>query len=357
MQAKIGAEASEIPEPLHDHTDALKLVSRFLADTFSTSFNDTVTGVGHRVVHGLHISDPVLVTPEVKDTIRKGADLAPLHNPANLMGIEAAEIAYTKASHVAVFDTAFHATLPERAYLYALPRKLIDESKIRRYGFHGTSYKYLTDAASAALGKAPSELNAILLHLGAGSSMCAVKGGHSIETTMGLTPLAGLVMGTRSGDVDPAIVGYLTSHGRTAAEADKILNKESGFLGLTGTSDVRVVLDRADEKEPLATAAMDVFTHRVCSYVAAYTHALEGKVDALVFSAGIGENAPRIRTRVAKELAWAGVKIDEAKNQQAIGVFGDITAPGSSVKVLVVPTDEELSIAIQTHDVIAANQH
>lgn len=359
LRAKVGGGSeSKIDQALPNHTKALELVSGFLGDAFHGDFTQEVFGVGHRVVHGREISQSVLITDDVRATIEKASDLAPLHNPPNLMGIDAAKTTFASAPHVAVFDTAFHQSMPPEAFMYALPYELYVERAIRRYGFHGTSYKYLTQQAARMLGKPESECNLVICHLGAGSSMCAVQNGRSVDTTMGLTPLEGLMMGTRCGDIDPAIIPYLQSHGMSIKEVDTLMNKKSGFLGLAGNADLRNHLEarfganaaNADERSKLA---VDVYVRRVRKYLGAYFMHLGGKVDAIVFSAGIGENSAPMRREMTRDMEFAGVVLDDAKNVQAAGgVEMDVAADGSKVKVLVIPTDEELSIAQQTLDVI-----
>ncbi|KFM26412.1 Acetate kinase [Auxenochlorella protothecoides] len=354
MKAKTAEGGSvTLQEGFSDHQDALGLVSRFLADTFSSSFTRSVHSVGHRVVHGLDISAPVLIDDGVKAVIEKAISLAPLHNPAGLQGIEAAMATFPAAPHVAVFDTAFHQTMAPAAYMYALPKELYDEQAVRRYGFHGSSYKYLVPRAAKTLGKPVESLNAIICHLGAGSSMCAVRGGQSVDTTMGLTPLEGLVMGTRCGDIDPAIVTYLLGQGHSGAEVDALLNKRSGFLGLTGHSDLRAVIDGAAAGSAPDRIALDVWRHRIRKYIGAYALQMGGPLDALIFSAGIGENSSILRAFLLEGLEWYGIALDEESNKAAVdGVAGNITAPGAKVQVLVIPTDEELSIAEQAIEVV-----
>ncbi|GAB4816999.1 hypothetical protein N2152v2_004045 [Parachlorella kessleri] len=355
MKAKGGASDNKVfQEPMKDHTNALQLVSKFLSDTFSHSFVDEVHSVGHRVVHGRELSDSMLITPDVRKVIEQASDLAPLHNPPNLQGIDAALKTFPESPQVAVFDTAFHATMPPDAYMYALPYELYVERAIRRYGFHGTSYKYLTQKAAQILGKPENETNLVICHLGAGSSMCAVQNGKSIDTTMGLTPLEGLVMGSRCGDIDPAIIPYLVEHGMSIKEVDTMLNKKSGFLGLTGAVDLRHSLEGREKGDERAKLGIDVFVRRVRKYLGAYLVHLGGKVDAVVFSAGIGENSAIMRELMTRELEWAGLKIDADKNKAAVQVEADIATPDSKVKCLVIPTDEELSIAQQTLEVVRA---
>lgn len=313
------------------------------------------------MVHGRHMSQPALISAEVRSTIEQAADLAPLHNPPNLMGIDAALQTFAGVPQVAVFDTAFHQTMPPAAFMYALPYELYTDRAIRRYGFHGTSYKYLTTQAAKMLGKPEAETNLVICHLGAGSSMCAVQGGRSVDTSMGLTPLEGLMMGTRCGDIDPAITSYLAAKGMSPKEIDQMMNKKSGFLGLAGNADLRNHAEArfgphvGGDAAERSRLAVDVYIRRVRKYLGAYFMHLDGQVDAIVFSAGIGENSAPMRREFCRGMEFAGVKIDEAKNEGAgVGKAADVAAADSRVRILVLPTDEELSIAQQTVDVIAA---
>ena len=293
----------------------------------------------------------------MRRTIEAASDLAPIHNPPNLQGIAAATKIFPAAAQVAVFDTAFHQTMTPDAYIYALPYELYTDRHVRRYGFHGTSYRYLTNRTARALEKDPSEVNAVLCHLGAGSSICAIQGGESLDTSMGMTPLEGLVMGTRCGDLDPAVPLWMQSKlNMTADEVDNLLNKKSGLLGLAGNVDLRSVLESAAHGDERAELAVSVLVRRVRKYVGAYWMHLNGDVDAVVFSAGIGENSPYLRRRICAGMRWAGLDIDEQKNENAVGVdrTTEIQSDVSKVKVLVIPTDEELSIAEQTLEVVAA---
>lgn len=358
LKVKAGDNEKMGDQPMKDHTNALHLLEKFLQDAFGTNFADEVHSVGHRVVHGREISKPVIIDDKVKATIKAACDLAPLHNPPNLQGIEAAFDTFPHAPQVAVFDTAFHQTMPPSSYMYALPYELYEERAIRRFGFHGSSYVYLLQEAAKALKKPESETNLVICHLGAGSSMAAVQNGKSVDTTMGLTPLEGLMMGTRCGDIDPAIIPFLASHGYSVKDIDTMMNKKSGFLGLTGKADLRHSLEGWAAGDERAKLAIDVFVHRVRKYLGAYFLQLGGDVDAIVFSAGIGENSAPMRAEMCKQMEWAGVKIDEAKNKAAVmggkpGQTAEIQAADSKVKVLVIPTDEELSIAQQTLDVVA----
>ncbi|MEZ5297366.1 MAG: acetate/propionate family kinase [Ilumatobacteraceae bacterium] len=293
-----------------------------------------------------------MIGDDVIAAIESLVPLASLHNPANLAGIRAARRSWPDLPQVAVFDTAFHRTLPPHAYWYAVPSAWADEYGVRRYGFHGTSHDYVSQRAADVLGRPRSELDLIVAHLGNGASMAAVAGGRCVETSMGLSPLEGLVMGTRSGDVDPAVIGHVaTSSGRTEGEVLADLNRQSGLLGLCGDSDMRTVTARAAAGDAAADLALDVFCHRIVKYVGAYVAVLGG-CDALVFTAGIGEHSAEVRRRVCARLGAFGVVIDDAANDRAATV---ITTGDSRLAVLVVPTDEEHAIAEHTAAVVAAH--
>ncbi|MGN6128455.1 MAG: acetate/propionate family kinase [Humibacter sp.] len=309
--------------------------------------------VGHRVVHGgARFFEPTLVTPLVLINIEDLSDLAPLHNPANVQGIKAAQQAFPDLPHVAVFDTAFHQTMAPDAYTYAIDAELAERLRIRRYGFHGTSHKYVSEAAARFLQRPLSELKQIVLHLGNGASMTAIDGGRSVDTSMGLTPLEGLVMGTRSGDIDPAVLVYLQRKTRmNVDELDDLLNQRSGLLGLSGRKDMRDVTKASDEDDQRARLALDVYLHRLKHYVGAYAFEL-GRVDAIVFTAGVGENSAIVRARSLAGLEHFGIEIDPDRNDQRGGGIRVISTDASRVTVLVVPTDEELEIARQTLSVV-----
>ena len=346
-----GLEPLVITEAVPDHEAGFRL----LFDTFAkTGMPDARAAVGHRVVHGGDRFDaPTLIDDDVLAAVREVTPLAPLHNPANLIGIEVARRLYPDLPQVAVFDTAFHGTLPARAYRYALPRELADRYHVRRYGFHGTSHRYVSRRAAEHLGRPLAELAMVTLHLGNGASVTAVDGGRSIDTSMGLTPLPGLVMGTRCGDIDPAVVFHLhRSAGLDYDEIETLLTKRSGLLGLAGAGDVREVRRRIAQGDAAATEAMEIFGYRVRSYVGAYAAAL-GRLDAIVFTAGIGENDPSIRAEVCGGLGVFGVEIDDERNTSADRGTRTISTPQSRVVVLVVPTDEELEIATQALAVVS----
>ena len=347
---KVGTESKSIARKVPDHAAGLRLILEELGVGGS---GPAIGAVGHRVVHGGEaFADTVLITPEVEAAIEKHCALAPLHNPPNLLGIRVARELLPGVPQVAVFDTAFHQTVPPHAYLYPLPYELYTELGVRRYGFHGTSHRYVAERAAAMLGRPLSETNVITCHLGNGASVTAVAGGKSVDTSMGLTPLEGLAMGTRSGDIDPAILSFLERvRGMKLADIDTMLNKKSGLLGLSGLSnDMRALLAAEAEGHARAKVALDVFAYRVKKYIGSYVAAL-GEVHAVVFTAGVGENAAPIRERILAGLAPLGIEIDAAKNAAAIGVEADVATAASRTRILVVPTREELAIARDTYRV------
>jgi acetate kinase len=338
---------SEVP----DHAAALE---RVLTDLDRPGgLTDAPVAVGHRVVHGgERFSGPTVIDDDVLDRIRDLVPLAPLHNPANIAGIEVARRRYPDTPQVAVFDTAFHASMPPRAWRYPLPRELADRLRIRRYGFHGTSHGYVARRAAEHLGRPLGELDLVTLHLGNGCSAAAVAGGRCVDTSMGLTPLGGLVMGTRSGDLDPGIVAHLHREGGLDLDAiDALLNKESGLKALAGSNDLREVHRRADAGDADAAEALEVFCYRIRCTVGAYAAALGG-MDAVVFTAGIGENDADVRARVCAGLSGLGVRLDEARNTARSRDARTVSAGGSAVAVLVIPTNEELEIAEQALAVV-----
>ncbi|MEU7677651.1 acetate kinase [Micromonospora taraxaci] len=313
-----------------------------------------LAAVGHRVVHGgRKFSAPVLVDDAVLAAIRDLVPLAPLHNPANLAGIEVARAALPDVPQVAVFDTAFHHTLPEAVATYAIDRDVAERYDIRRYGFHGTSHAYVSRRTAELLGRPYDELNTITLHLGNGASACAVSNGRSVATSMGMSPLQGLVMGTRSGDLDPTVIFHLRREGGLSVdEIDEMLNHRSGLLGLTGVNDMREVLQRRAAGDPAATLAFDVYCRRITGYVGAY-YALLGRVDAIAFTAGVGEHAAPVRAAALAGLERLGISVDDTRNDGE----GDrvISPDGAEVSVCVIRTDEEREIARQTRDVVEGN--
>ncbi|KAA1227802.1 acetate kinase [Vibrio cholerae] len=332
------------------HDEALS----FIVETILASKPELAAqlkAIGHRVVHGgEQFTQSALIDDAVLKDIEDCAALAPLHNPAHIIGIKAAQKAFPELKNVAVFDTAFHQTMPEEAYLYALPYNLYKEHGIRRYGMHGTSHLFIAREAAERLGKPANELNIINCHLGNGASVCAIKNGQSVDTSMGLTPLEGLVMGTRCGDIDPAIIFHLhDTLGYSVEKINTMLTKESGLLGLTEvTSDCRFVEDNYGQKEE-ATRAMDVFCHRLAKYVAGYTASLDGRLDAITFTGGIGENSAPIREMVLNRLAIFGITVDSAANLKArFGGEGVITTADSRIPAMVIATNEELVIAEDT---------
>ncbi|HXG38841.1 MAG TPA: acetate kinase [Bacteroidota bacterium] len=343
--------------PLRDHRAALDFVLRWIISPDAQipgiqSLSD-IHAVGHRVVHGAEkFSKSVVIDQSVIDGIEDCIELAPLHNPANLKGIYAArELLGTGVPQVAVFDTSFHSTMPETSYLYAIPYQLYRRHKIRRYGFHGTSHRYVAYRYRQLVSKKREETNIITLHLGNGCSACAIRGGDSVDTSMGLTPLEGLVMGTRSGDLDPSIIEFLAhKEGMSLPEIDALLNKQSGLLGISGlTNDMRELLDEEREhQDRRAKLAIDLFCLRVKKYIGAYLAELGG-TDAIVFTGGIGENSPTIRQRICNGLEWFGIELDEVLNQQATDRREmEISRSGSRIRTFVIPTNEELLIARDT---------
>ncbi len=335
-----------------DHESAFRIMVRLLLEPPRAAVSSAadIHAVGHRVVHGgERFVDSALINDDVIAGIQANVSLAPLHNPPNLMGITAARHVFPSVPHVAVFDTAFHQHMPAHAYLYALPHKLYKELGVRRYGFHGTSHRYVFERAAQILGRPAAELRAITCHLGNGCSMAAVRGGISVDTTMGLTPLEGLVMGTRCGDIDPALVFYLQDRlSKTPAEIDKMLNKQSGVLGVSGLSnDMRVLEEAADNGNEQARLARSIFAYRVRKYIGAYLAVLGG-ADAVIFTGGIGERDPKVRAEAIRGLDALGICLDEEANRAAFGREGFITQPSSPVKAMVVPTNEEIIIARDT---------
>ena len=310
-----------------------------------------IVAVGHRVVHGgEHFTERVLITDEVVAAIEHMAALAPLHNPPALLGIHAALELLPGVPEVAVFDTAFHQTIPRHAFLYALPRELYEKGRIRRYGFHGTSHRYVTARAAELLGKPQDQVNLITCHLGNGASMAAVREGRCVDTTRGLTPLEGLVMGTRCGDIDPAIVFHLARVDNLSVDQiDKLMNKQSGLIGLSGQSnDVRELLRLKQSGDEHAAIALDVFCYRIKKYIGAFLAVL-GRLDALIFTAGIGENSPYVREQTCAGLDGLGISLDVDKNGAADVRDQDVSRDGSRSRILVVPTNEEKLIALDTY--------
>ena len=347
-----GGEKEQTVTPMPDHTEAIRLVLEALTNekTGVVKSLDEIGAVGHRIVHGGEkFAASTIITDEVMKAIEECNDLAPLHNPANLIGINACKKLMPTTPMVAVFDTAFHQTMPEEAYMYGLPYEYYEKYKIRRYGFHGTSHSYVSKKAAEVLGKKYEDLKIIVCHLGNGASVSAVKNGKCVDTSMGLTPLEGLMMGTRSGDMDPAIVGFIAEkENLTAAEVINICNKKSGVLGLSGiSSDFRDLVEAAAAGNDHAQTTLEAYAYRVGKYIGAYAAAMNG-VDAIVFTAGIGENNAQVRALISQYTGFLGCEIDLEKNKAAVGVEAFISTPESKVTALVVPTNEELAIARET---------
>ena len=341
-----------VEQQVADHHAGMALILDTLIHPEAGVIGDIaeIGAVGHRVVHGgEEFTGSVVITDQVLASIERFADLAPLHNPPNLIGIYAARDKLPGIVQVACFDTAFHTTLPEVAYIYALPYDLYRKFRIRRYGFHGTSHRYVARRAAQLLGRGKYDLNGITCHLGNGCSMAAIKKGRSVDTSMGLTPLEGLVMGTRSGDIDPAILFYLAEKGSSSLELNKLCNKQSGLLGISGSSnDMRTLSEKAAQGDKQARLAIDIFCYRVRKYLGAYTAVL-GTLDAVVFTGGIGENAVEVRQEICRDLDQISLHVDPVRNQAAVGAEGEISTPDSRVKVFVIPTNEEGAIAADTY--------
>lgn len=348
-----GETVVDVPVP--DHEAGMEHVLAMFAEHGPALVGADLTAIGHRVVQGATLfSGPALVTEEVIAQIEDLSPLAPLHNPANLSGIRAAMHAFPDTPHVAVFDTAFHQTLAPEAYTYAIDRDLAAKYRVRRYGAHGTSHMYVARTTAEYLGKDPAELNIIVLHLGNGASATAVKGGRSVETSMGLTPLEGLVMGTRSGDIDPAALFHLARQaGYTIDQLDELLNRRSGMLGLTGHTDMRDVHDAVAAGDEDARTGLEVYFHRIRGYVGQYL-AQMGRVDVIAFTAGIGENDDIVRAGSLRGLEGLGITVDPERNEGRKKQITVISPDGSPVTVLVVPTNEELEIARQAVSLVSA---
>lgn len=346
---------SRIERAIPDHTAGFAVMLEAFAAQGPSLENARPVAVGHRVVQGgARFFEPTLITPLVEINIDELSALAPLHNPGALQGIRAARAAFADVPHVAVFDTAFHQTMPAAAYTYAIDRETAQKHRIRKYGFHGTSHKFVSEAAAAFLGRPLAELSQIVLHLGNGASATAIRGGESVDTSMGLTPLEGLVMGTRSGDIDPSVLGVLARREDMGpGELDAFLNKRSGLLGLAGASDMRDIDTRRREGDADAQLAFDVYIHRLRAYLGAYLAQLGG-VDVISFTAGVGENSAVVRAAALETLGFAGVHLDAERNTSGERGIRVISTDDSPVTVLVVPTDEELEIARQAHAVATA---
>ena len=342
---------------IEDHKKAISLVLSALTDAGKgvIKSRDEIGAVGHRIVHGGEkFTKSVIIDEDVIAAIREVSDLAPLHNPANLTGVEACKALMPDTPMVAVFDTAFHQTMPAKAYMYALPKKYYDQYKIRRYGFHGTSHSFVSKEIAAYLGKKPEDLKTIVAHLGNGASISAVLHGECVDTSMGLTPLEGLIMGTRSGDLDPAVVEYIAGkENLDAAGVVKILNKESGVQGISGvSSDFRDLWAAREQGNEDAKLALDAWAYRVAKYIGAYTAAMNG-VDVICFTAGVGENDSNSRALVMQYLGYLGITLDEAVNNATHGEIARISTEDSKVGVYVFPTNEELAIANETDALVS----
>lgn len=352
-----GKDKYVVETPMKDHNLAVKLVLDALVDPVHgvISSADEIAAVGHRVLHaGEKYKDSVIVTEDVKNVVRECFDLGPLHNPANLIGIEAVEAAMPGKPNVAVWDTAFAGTMPPKAYLYAIPREYYEKYHIRRYGFHGTSHSFVSKELIKFAGLDVNNSKVIVCHLGNGASITATVNGKCVDTSMGLTPLEGLIMGTRSGDLDPAILEFLCNHENlTISEMLNILNKKSGVYGMSGgiSSDFRDLKAAMDEGNERATETLQAYVYRLAKYIGSYVAAMNG-VDAIAFTAGVGENAAWLRPMVCEYLGYLGVKLDEEANKKAVGEEMVISAPDSKVKICVIPTNEELAIARETLELI-----
>ncbi|MBP3617050.1 MAG: acetate kinase [Lachnospiraceae bacterium] len=350
-----GKDVLEKVEPMPDHQVAVKLVLDALQDATYGVISDVneISAIGHRVLHaGMHYSESIVVNEDVKKVVRDCFDLGPLHNPANLIGIEACEAAMPGIPNVAVFDTAFHQTMPEKAYMYAIPYEYYEKYDIRRYGFHGTSHRFVSKRLIEVAGLDVNNSKVIVCHLGNGGSISAVVNGKCVDTSMGLTPLEGLIMGTRSGDLDAAVVQYIANkEGKTVNEVIDILNKKSGVLGISGvSSDFRDVQKAQKEGNKRADIAIQAFVYRVAKYIGSYVAAMNG-VDAIAFTAGVGENDATIRKEICSYLGYLGVTVDDEANKLR-GEEVKISAADSKVQVFAIPTNEELAIARETKDLI-----
>ena len=346
-----------LTQPIPDHGSAMELVGKALVDASYGILDDLgqIEGVGHRVVHGgERFSASVVIDPEVLEAIEQASELAPLHNPPNLTGIHEAERLLPGVPQVAVFDTAFHQTMPPSAYLYGLPREFYDKMRIRRYGFHGTSHRFVSARAAQMLKRSLEDLNQITCHLGNGASLTAIEGGKSVDTSMGFTPLEGVMMGTRCGDIDPAILTYLEERGYTGKQLNTIMNKKSGLLGLSGISnDMRDLEAAAERGEVQAQETLEVYAHKVRKYIGAYSANLV-TVDALVFTGGIGQHGVKMRERVCHNLEHMGIVMDYEQNKRVGNKEGVVSARYSQTAILVIPTNEELQIATDVFDLLGA---
>ncbi len=344
-------------EPISEHKDGMHMIIDLLTDEQHGVVNDAseISAVGHRVVHGgEHFQAPTLIDDAVIGAIEETIPLAPLHNPANLMGIRVAQSLIPQAPQVAVFDTAFHQTMPPRAYHYSLPYEYYEELGVRRYGFHGTSHRYVAKEAARLMGRPLDNLNLMTIHLGSGASTCAIEKGKSVDTSMGMTPVAGIIMGTRSGNIDPGIIFYLAKRkDMTIEDLDYVLTHESGLKGICGFNDMRDIHSKATEGDKRAKLALDMFVYRIKKYIGNYLAVL-GRLDGIVFTAGIGEHDVEIRERCCEKLDRLGIVIDPEKNRLPHEGPLQINKPESSVALFVIPTNEELEIAQQTKELLEA---
>lgn len=347
-------EKTVVETPMKDHAVALEQMLKVMADAGLAIEDAGVVAVGHRVVHGgRNFHEPEMINDYVAGEIERLGTLAPLHNPANAMGIRAAREILPDLPQVAVFDTAFFSTLPAAAYTYAIDKDLAEQHAIRRYGFHGTSHEYVSQVVPDLIGREPAMIKQIVCHLGNGASISAINGGVAVETSMGMTPLEGLVMGTRGGDMDPAVVLHLARvSGMQVDEIDHLLNKKSGILGLSGSGDFRDLMQRVADGDDIAKLTFDVYCHRLMKYIGAYAAVLHG-MDAITFTAGVGENNAAIRKAVCDSLRWFGVRIDDELNERRSDEPRVISTMDSRVFVCVVPTNEELAIAQHTVKTVA----
>lgn len=353
---KINGEKQKKSRFLKNHMEAVEVLIEELLNNNIVKSLDEIKGIGHRVLHGGEkYADSVIITDEVVKDIEELTKLGPLHHPGNLAGINAMQRELPNVTNVAVFDTSFHQTMPKENYLYPVPLSWYKEYGVRKYGFHGTSHKYITETVKKNLGR--DDINIIICHIGSGASIAAIKNGKCYDTTMGLTPLDGLMMGTRSGSIDPSIIEYVCKEsGMTVEEVTKMLNKQSGFLGLVNHADCRDVEELIDKGDEFAKVVLNMYCNRIADYIGKYYLELEGKVDTIVFTAGVGENGPIERAMVAKRLRPLGVIIDEEKNNHIASYKekqqGEITTEDSKIKIEVIPTNEEIMIVRDTYDFV-----
>ena len=352
-------ESIVLEKSIPDHETGISEMDELLTNAKEGVIKNSseISAIGHRVVHGGEtFTKPTIIDENVIKAIESNVPLAPLHNPGNLSGIYAAKKFFKGVPNVAVFDTAFHQTMPEGNYRYAIPNEYYEKYKIRRYGFHGTSHQYVSKLAAQFLNKPIESVNLITLHLGNGASVCSIKNGKSFDTSMGMTPLEGLIMGTRTGDLDPAIPFFMADHVKLSyKEIDTLLNKQSGLKGISALNDMRDILVKKEEGDKNAKLAIEMYVKRIRKYIGAYLVGLDGKLDAIVFTAGIGENATEIRKLCMENLSSLGIELDENKNNASSKQVREINTEKSKIKILVCPTNEELEIAQQAKDVIEAN--